>query len=120
MKNIEWQSGPWSASRSEALLSTDGFVIYSLFAYGNSNLNLYLVSFDKTTGGLFGARYKSAISNSSVYFRGSKIVGDFIVATFSCSNEYLFVFNLITAQFIVKEYASGTVYQVEKEPIIGR
>ena len=78
------------------------------------------MSFDKVTGGLVGARYKSTMSNSSVYFRGSKIIGDFIVATFYCSNEYLFVFNLITAQFIVKEYASGSVYQVEKEPIIGR
>ena len=71
---ILWSSSPWASFGSEALLSSDGSLIYSFFTFGNPKY-IYFITFKTTDGSVVGNRYKSSSQIDSVF--GSVLMGNY-------------------------------------------
>ena len=71
---LSWPTSSWNTFGSEALLSSDGTLIYSFVAYGNPRY-IYFITFNAASGALVGNRCKSSVSMSSVF--GSVLMGNY-------------------------------------------
>ena len=72
--NLSWPTSSWNTFGSEALLSSDGTLIYSFVAYGNPR-KMYFITFNAASGAVVGNRYKSSVSMSAVF--GSVLMGNY-------------------------------------------
>ena len=78
---VAWSSGPWTASKAEAIISSDGTQIYSFATFGSS-ISLYFVTFRLSDGSVVGNRYKSSTGCNEV--DGLTQSGSYICSTAYC------------------------------------
>ena len=71
---ILWFSSSWTTFGSEALLSSDGSLIYSFFIFGNPRY-IYFTTFKTTDGSVVGNRYKSSSQIDNVF--GSVLMANY-------------------------------------------
>ena len=116
-KQMSCSLSNWIINPSESLLSTDKSKIYTLFAYVQSDYNIYFSSFQTSSGAIVGYRYKSTSwSNSNYGVYGSVLNGDYILATLQCSSiYYLAIYNISSALFTFKSFSGTYLYDVTTE-----
>ena len=98
--SVDWanqivNSGTWTASNSESILSSDQSIIYSFFLFGTfPTYYLYFAGLSVTDGSVETTRYMSNISVTSVW--GSALNGDYVVTQKIDSSELLNILKLNT------------------------
>ena len=107
---VEWankivcSSLNWNSSLSESLLSKDGSNIYLFFNYCQ---HLYFTILSVSSGNVVSNRYRSSFSDYTVHSISQ--TGEYVVAT-SDSNNYLLIYSISSASFIIK-YHSKSLYE---------
>ena len=114
---ISWASGSWSVSNSESLLSSDNSLIYTFATFGSTQY-LYFITFSTSTGSVVGSRYKSSSTWTGAW--KAVLTGDFIWLSITCTNDSLLIFNIVTSQFIIKQFTGAAFSGFGLEPINGR
>ena len=115
---MSWTTNPWDTFGSEALLSSDGSLIFSFIVYGNPR-KIYFSTFNTTSGSAIGNRYKSSIGMSSIF--GSLLLGDYIITTpFEGTPNYFMLFNIVTQKFTIKRFSGFRFAPLAVEPSSGR
>ena len=76
---IVCNTGKWSASNSESVLSSDGSTVYSFFTFGatSSTSYIYFCGLSVSDGSITTTRFKS---DTTVYYAyGSALNGDYVI-----------------------------------------
>ena len=114
---VAWASGPWSASKAEAILSSDGTQIYSFATFGSSR-SLYFVTFRLSDGSVVGNRYKSSTGCNEV--DGLAQSGSYLCSTAYCGAYQVIQFETTQSTFVFRMFSGMNLYQVNSEPLSGR
>ena len=115
---IACNTGTWSASNSESVLSSDGSTVYSFFTFGLTTY-LYFVGLSVSDGSITTTRYKSSGIIPGVL--GSALNGDYVVATTSTlSTPSLVMYSISSSTFTIKSFSGTNLYEWVMDPSSGR
>ena len=114
---VAWASGSWSASKAEAILSSDGTQIYSFATFGSS-ISLYFVTFRLSDGSVVGNRYKSNTGCNEV--DGLAQSGSYLCSTTYCGAYQVILFETTQSTFVFRMFSGMNLYQVISESLSGR
>ena len=114
---VLWTSGSWSVSYSESLLSADASMIYTFATFGSTQF-LYFATFSSSNGNVVGSRYKSSVSWTEAL--GAVINGDYICLSIYWTNYMALVYNIVTAEFTIKQFTGTVLNGFALEPVIRR
>ena len=108
----------WSSGRTQSSLSSDGTLIYSFIAYGNT-VYTHFVTLYTANGIVSGSRYISNLSAWYVYkvvTLTSHVAASFVWGVYN----YISIYNIQTSAFMNFQISIGNAESLLKDSIYGR